>query len=966
MVINSTSTPYFFKSTIEIEKFDNGIWVNALKVVEDSLPIFTIEPFDTIYYSVTGNENSSHLEINDPTLQNLINNNTFYLDNGYRFRLQPSYSNDGVTWFNTMPEITHEIMSNPATPITFLNKNQNDSISLNAESMVFIWEDQNAKSVDSSYYRFTMYPWFPDQPYDSAFTQNEKIVDTFLSSSIFIWEVEPIERILSISENEELKYIYSVESVFNVGQIGYSNKSDDMVLQAKSIDAPKFSDYNNDTTYTFLVGKKYGMSNELVLNGNLDGHFDLGDPNITIHLPETYQLYPSCNTGDGLIEGNTFGAFTGKVGKNLTSALKWEQEGIFYDNTNSITKSNSPHLLVHKNTGNDVFTGLPVVSPEGGNYSVRINGDRDRGSARASSLSTKFFVDISQTLVSFRVAPVLQDPPLNDGHQGFSKVAHPFFSITAKDETTGEMIYETGKIFPGNSDYNWLYTNGGYNYTKIAYLDWQCIEIDLSGRDGHIIDLNFIVSDCIPGGHFGYMYVDAMCPQPTSTASFTLPEFLCPFEDDEVIADGSASTNVSEYMWSIGAWQNGDYVAGTYIEQLFRNGTPGEIDLRSLYGDYDKFFRNYTYKVTLKVKGRCQNWVTVSKFIYPSPTFEKVLESNYILCYSNLQEINFNGAISPTPPSGTTYSWSPTTYLDNPNIANPKFNYTGTLKNTTITYTLTINTNDEAYCVSKQTTKVKIFHFNDININYRYDYENCRYKLWAVDENNDQIKEGIFYWQGPGGFTSTKNEIYFDRPTYDESDDLLIYDAETKSYSWKISLGYSILNNNCNFFSKNVLLKEIFTTKKQADNNVGGFANSVWPDNPLEYYNQLNFFSFNFPSIQMGKQYGVAYGGLSGYRFLAVYRNGTVFYDGSNPMGFEKGGYYNTNIHFKPYDGRGGILPESVYVGWLKMYLCNGAPIFYKESREVKRCGIGQLFENDRLCNYVPFQYVGFDFTVIR
>ncbi|WP_298423467.1 T9SS type A sorting domain-containing protein [uncultured Kordia sp.] len=53
--------------------------------------------------------------------------------------------------------------------------------------------------------------------------------------------------------------------------------------------------------------------------------------------------------------------------------------------------------------------------------------------------------------------------------------------------------------------------NGCSNLRDVLWKDWTCAELEVSGNVGDVITLEFIMTDCGAGAHYGYAYVDDIC-----------------------------------------------------------------------------------------------------------------------------------------------------------------------------------------------------------------------------------------------------------------------------------------------------------------------------------------------------------------------------------------------------------------------------------------------------------------------
>ena len=155
-------------------------------------------------------------------------------------------------------------------------------------------------------------------------------------------------------------------------------------------------------------------------------------------------------------------------------------------------------------TGVDNYGGFPVVAPAptGGSYSLLLN-DNSAG-FKMQEAQYAFVVNSSTDFFTFQYAVVLQ----SGGHPTNEQ---PYFSVNVTDLTTGSIVpctaYSQNAPASGSLP-GWVISSiDATVYTK----NWTPVSIDLSTIMGHTVSVNFTVSDCNQGGHFGYCYIDANC-----------------------------------------------------------------------------------------------------------------------------------------------------------------------------------------------------------------------------------------------------------------------------------------------------------------------------------------------------------------------------------------------------------------------------------------------------------------------
>jgi gliding motility-associated-like protein len=158
--------------------------------------------------------------------------------------------------------------------------------------------------------------------------------------------------------------------------------------------------------------------------------------------------------------------------------------------------------------GVDTFGGFSVVAPapNPSAYSLLLN-DVSAG-FKMEEAQYSFVVNSSTDFFTFQYAVVLQ----SGGHPPNEQ---PYFSVNATDVTTGSVVpctaYSQNAPASGSLA-GWSLSTISTAYGIDVYTkNWTTVSIDLSTVIGHTVTVNFTVSDCNQGGHFGYCYIDANC-----------------------------------------------------------------------------------------------------------------------------------------------------------------------------------------------------------------------------------------------------------------------------------------------------------------------------------------------------------------------------------------------------------------------------------------------------------------------
>ena len=193
---------------------------------------------------------------------------------------------------------------------------------------------------------------------------------------------------------------------------------------------------------------------------------------------------------------------------NLTPGFNPPPPG-FFGNANPFTLVNAGGF--DPTVGGNI---LPLVPPGGGNNALQI-GDLTAWSGMswgAARTSISFTVSATNANFTYRYAVVLEDPNDNthDIVNGFTK--RPYFRTKLRDQAGNLLSCGDYEVVADASQLdfttNFIQTSPSSN---IWYRPWTAIFVPLQAYIGQCVTLEFTTSDCKPGGHFGYAYVDCSC-----------------------------------------------------------------------------------------------------------------------------------------------------------------------------------------------------------------------------------------------------------------------------------------------------------------------------------------------------------------------------------------------------------------------------------------------------------------------
>lgn len=171
---------------------------------------------------------------------------------------------------------------------------------------------------------------------------------------------------------------------------------------------------------------------------------------------------------------------------------------------------------------------IPVVSPFGGTYSVRL-GNSGVG-YQAEKLTYQLVVTAQNPNFTYHYAIIVQDGGHPDDDQ-------PKFSVQVLSQgqtvSCGEYNVTAGGNIPG-------FQNGPGD---VKYKNWSMVAVDLTPYIGQTLTIEFRTNDCGQGGHYGYAYIDASCNPMQITSSY------CPGDPAATL---TAPAGFQSYQWSTG------------------------------------------------------------------------------------------------------------------------------------------------------------------------------------------------------------------------------------------------------------------------------------------------------------------------------------------------------------------------------------------------------------------------------
>lgn len=330
---------------------------------------------------------------------------------------------------------------------------------------------------------------------------------------------------------------------------------------------------------------------------------------------------------------------------------------------NKIVNGFGQHCIMTQTQKDPYIPSLSVVAP-GGRYSVRL-GNTEAG-GHSAKLRQSFLVDSNNSILTYRYAVVLETPDDDDTHQGMDS---PHFQSKLYDEAGNEITcgeYTVSVLGSNLSTYTHICARGANseevkmevnsgcgntqtlddddifnpnsnnecsnNRMEIYYRNWTTVAIALKDYIGQTVTVEFIASDCKPGGHLGYAYIDTQCSSLSTPESST----ICSFKETKVL---TGPAGFKSYEWGpAGSFQ------GSATNQSITIDRAGVYTLKVTTVSDNPCVVNLTYTVKDKCTPRA----------YKDSLCETVKGSGK----ADLVDLNFyNSKVTEAGAWGTVQSW---------------------------------------------------------------------------------------------------------------------------------------------------------------------------------------------------------------------------------------------------------------------------------------------------------------------
>ncbi|MBK7936280.1 MAG: gliding motility-associated C-terminal domain-containing protein [Lewinellaceae bacterium] len=404
----------------------------------------------------------------------------------------------------------------------------------------------------------------------------------------------------------------------------------------------------------------------------------------------------------------------------------------FWDQTtglhisNQVYQQTSPPLLggqfqIFPSSGaGDPIVGndLPMQAPSGtyfariGSLTAENDGLGDDGVG--ASLQYRFVVDPTTALNYFWFAMVLVN-----GHDEIE--INPFFEWKVMDAQTMQVLGNLTGHYAADLNNPYFKTIEGNN-TNFTYRGWTCVSIDMTAYIGQEVILEFIATDCQPGAHLGYAYVDAFCTEPIPpSATLVINDVYCLNQQIDIEITDERLFN--QYNWEITLLDiEGNPVNTATLPTQIDYHVPDLIDVVAIYKSY---YPGYTvhcgdkFQITLNLSNDCISSKVEHKIEFACNSYD-VEYLDIIHCSQN-DDVQIIGGIQNCP--GCTFEWTPAQYLNNSHIQNPTIR--GSVNELALKQTYKVKITTPEGCVYED--EVKIIEGSEILGNIKFNIVNVSY-----------------------------------------------------------------------------------------------------------------------------------------------------------------------------------------------------------------------------------------------
>lgn len=567
------------------------------------------------------------------------------------------------------------------------------------------------------------------------------------------------------------------------------------------------------------------------------------------------------------------------------------------------------------NNGVDFYGGFAI--PNQGTYCMRVGNNV--GGTQADMMKYTFVVTPQNKTFKFRYAVVLEDGGSDHSAGQQPAVGYYFVRgnkiIPALSSTPGgflDQYLHSHTAHSVSADLNNPYFKKSTVNSNVVYKDWQCVELDLSYMMGKQVTFCFWAKDCTLGQHFGYAYLDGLCTDWPATANFTLNKIDFCDNGQDLIMNGSASTNEDRYFVEVLETDAaGNAITNGFVfSQWFYSQAPANINITQWLKSNNKILKcNSYFKIKLAVMNDCAQWNEKSQVVHFScPQINAGPDK--VLCCGEGIVTDDCVPLGTTTNNNLTYNW-----ISYPAGFSSNQAQTNDCPLSSTAYILTVTDNNGCKASDSVIVKYKS-SAPKLEIKNSYGDYSCipcgfDKNFYVTIENNDCKEDKYFSDNYPGQNASNVTWFFFNLSTYSFTQ---IQTGSNCAAPNQNGFLYALYNNGC---------KEIATavnvTKYDHQFAQVLVPNTFTPINQDGLNDYLEFIDYGLTAPLYGQ--GPAYGSTD-FELTIFDRWGGVIKTISKPPGDQC--LKNGDIKWDGRNNSGQIVAQGVYNYRLRLKLCNG------------------------------------------
>lgn len=224
--------------------------------------------------------------------------------------------------------------------------------------------------------------------------------------------------------------------------------------------------------------------------------------------------YPVCDGNDFKKYGGKFGpmyeGYSGTYTSGECDAIPSIGNPTNITFTQEFLDVNANHFAIITNSSDPE---VPALNPtQMSNEAIRINAPSPCQPSKGINKLVKKIVleQDGRQFITFDYAFITEYPLDHENKE-------PFFIarvVTENNEEFDRICIVSNPDKSVNPFFEEIDSPSGCTNAPVLWQDWTCGTIEVNGKKGEIVDLEFIVADCGKGAHFAYAYIDNICNKP--------------------------------------------------------------------------------------------------------------------------------------------------------------------------------------------------------------------------------------------------------------------------------------------------------------------------------------------------------------------------------------------------------------------------------------------------------------------